>query len=207
MPLIKKLKLAVTQNPALKAWVHSLMFTAKGRPRCWVRHLLNPFLLHKGRGAVIRRYIVMNVSPVNDFRIGNRSVIEEFSVVDNGVGDVIIGHDTMVGLRNTLIGPVSIGSQVILAQNVVLSGLNHRYEDVDTPICEQGVETSPIIIGDGSWIGANSVITSGVRIGRHVVVAAGSVVTKDVEDYCVVAGAPAKVVKRYSKEEGVWQKV
>lgn len=187
--------------------MHGIMFTEKGRPRWWVKHLLNPFLFHKGKGAVIRRNTIMNVSPVNDFRIDDRSIIEEFTVVDNGVGDVMIGHDTIVGLRSTLIGPVRIGNHVGIGQNVVLSGLNHRYQDVGPFILAQGVKTSPIIIEDDSLISANSVITSGVHIGRHVVVAAGSVVTKDVEDFCLVAGVPARVIKRYSKEDGVWKRV
>ena len=55
-----------------------------------------------------------------------------------------------------------------------------------------------------SEAGANVVITKGLKIGKHSVVAAGSVVTRDVEDYCVVAGVPAKIIKRYNIEKHCW---
>ena len=92
----------------------------------------------------------------------------------------------MVGMRNTLIGPISIGNNVILAQNVVLSGLDHRFNDISTPISLQGVSKAEIVVEDECWIGANNVITAGVHIGKHAVVAAGNVVTKDVPPYTVV---------------------
>ena len=61
---------------------------------------------------------------------------------------------------------------------------------------EQGVSTQPVVIGDDVWIGANAVILPGVTIGRHCVVAAGAVVTKDVPDNTVVGGVPAKIIKK-----------
>jgi len=76
------------------------------------------------------------------------------------------------------------------------SALDHNYEDLNLRIDEQGVRTKEIKIDDDVWIGANAVITAGVHIGRHAVVAAGAVVTKDVPEYCVVAGVPAKIIKR-----------
>jgi acetyltransferase-like isoleucine patch superfamily enzyme len=81
-----------------------------------------------------------------------------------------------------------------------VTALNHNFADTNRRIDEQGISTRPVVIGDDVWIGANAVILPGVTIGRHVVVAAGAVVTQDVPDSCVVAGIPAKVVK---KLEGV----
>jgi len=149
----------------------------------------------------------MDVVPFNKFDLGRNSCIEDFSTVNNGVGNVIIGDNCLVGMSNVLIGPVTLGNNIILAQNVVMSGLNHDYRNVNIPIRYQDVSTAPITIHDDSWIGANAVITSGVTIGRHCVIAAGSVVTKDIPDYSIAAGNPAKVVKRYDEVLQDWIKV
>lgn len=196
----------IKRSPIWKKRIHRVIFS-NARPRRWVKWFVNPLVFRHGKGAVIRRNTVMNVSPINSFRLGAGSTIEEYSVIDNGVGDVIIGSHTRIGLRSTLIGPVEIGSHVILAQNVVVSGLNHRYEDTKRPIHQQGVATATIRIGDGAWIGANAVITAGVSIGEHVIVGAGSVVTKEIPDYTVVAGNPARIIRKWDDVSGKWIKV
>lgn len=192
--MISKLKNIIQKSPAWKTRIHKLIFS-KGRPRWWVKRLINPFIFHHGKSSLIRHQTVMNVSPINNFQLGDKSCIEEYTVVDNGVGDVMIGKESLIGLRCTIIGPVQIGNHVIIAQNVVLSGLNHRYDNLSIPIHQQEVVTKKIIIEDEVWIAANSVITAGVRIGKHAVVAGGSIVTKDVPPYTVVAGNPARIIK------------
>jgi acetyltransferase-like isoleucine patch superfamily enzyme len=149
----------------------------------------------------------MDVLPFNKFSLGKNSTIEDFSVVNNGMGNVHIGDNSRIGISNVLIGPVNIGNHVIIAQNVVMSGLNHGYEDIHTPIRLQPCTTSPITIGNDSWIGANAVITAGVQIGKHVIVAAGSVVTKNVPDFSIVAGNPARIIKQYNEITQSWEKV
>lgn len=192
--MIARIKALLMNSPKWKMRVHG-MIIGRSRPRLWIRLLINPWFFRHGKKAKIRRGCVLNVSPMNHFYLGDYSSIEEWCVIDNGVGDVCIGHHTLIGMRNTLIGPLTVGNHVILAQNVVLSGLNHRYEDTSMPISLQGVNKNEIIIEDDSWIGANSVITAGVHVGRHAVVAAGSVVTKDVPPFTIVGGCPAKVIK------------
>lgn len=167
---------------------------------------MNPFIHQKGKGAFISNNTRMDVFPFNAFSIGNNSTIEDFACINNGMGDVVIGEKTRVGLSNTIIGPVEIGNNINMAQNIVVSGLNHGYEDVNVPIREQKCTTSKIVIGDDSWIGANVVITAGVIIGKHCVVAAGSVVVKNVPDFSIVAGNPAKVLKCYNQESNQWEK-
>jgi acetyltransferase-like isoleucine patch superfamily enzyme len=149
----------------------------------------------------------MDVLPFNKFALGQNSVIEDFSTINNGVGDVFIGNNTFVGMSNVIIGPVAIGNNIIMAQNIVVSGLNHIYEDVRVPIVQQNVTTAPITIGDDSWIAANAVITAGVTIGKHCVIAAGAVVTKNVPDFSIAAGNPAKVIKQYNHKTGTWDRV
>lgn len=203
MSFIKTIK----SNPALKAlalWL--LMPKNQARPRLWVQLFLNPFKHKRGKRALVRRRTRMDVLPFKNFALGDDSTIEDFATVNNGVGDVIIGNRTRIGISCVLIGPVTIGNDVMLAQNIVVSGLNHPYEDVTVPISVQKVTTKPIVIEDESWIGANAVITAGVTVGKHAVVAAGSVVTKDVPPYSIAAGNPARVLKRYNFESKLWEK-
>jgi len=194
-------------NPRLKKMALSLMMPKnQARPRLWVKWFVNPFRHKKGKGALIRRRTRMDVMPWNMFAIGKDSTIEDFATVNNGVGDVIIGERTRIGLGNTIIGPVKIGNDIMFAQNIVVSGLNHGYEDIHTPISVQPTKTKLITIEDECWIAANSVIAAGVTIGKHSVVAAGSVVVKNVEPFTIVAGNPAKVVKQYNEQTKQWEK-
>ncbi|OOQ56716.1 acyltransferase [Mucilaginibacter pedocola] len=196
----------IKSNPRLKAIVHKLIVT-DARPRLWVRLFAAPFFHKRGKNSIIRPSARVDIFPFNKFSVGANATIEDFSTVNNGVGDIIIGDHARVGLGSVLIGPVTMGNQAIMAQNVVCSGLNHGYQDVTLPIRMQKVTTAPIVIEDEAWIGANAVITAGVTIGKHSVVAAGAVVTKSVPPYCVVAGNPAKIIKRYNFEEKEWQRV
>ena len=165
---------------------------------------INPFFHKKGKGSKIRWNTRIDVLPFNKFALGEKSIIEDFSTINNGVGDVIIGNNTLIGMGNVIIGPSTIGLNVILAQHVVLSGLNHGYKDIKIPIQLQEVSKSLITIKDDCWIGANVVIIAGVTIGRHSVVAAGAVVTKHIPEYSVAVGNPTRVIKSYDFELNDW---
>lgn len=198
----------VLRNAKLKKITHWMLFPKNDpRPRAWVNILLNPFFHDRGSGVRIRPTVRMDVVPFNKLVIGEKTIVEDFTVINNGVGDVQIGRDSLIGLGNAIIGPVMIGDKVILAQNVVVSGLNHAYQDAHTAIKDQPIETGAVIIGSGCWLGANVVVTAGVTIGEHCVVAAGSIVTKNIPGYSVVVGNPARVVKAYDPDSGAWVKV
>ena len=198
----------IKQHPGLKRLaLYLLMPKNQARPRKWVQLFINPFKHKKGKGSLIRRRTRMDVLPFNTFILGRYSTIEDFATVNNGMGAVIIGDYTRIGIGNVLIGPVRIGNNVILAQHIVLSGLNHGYTDPDVPISLQPCSVGEIIVEDDCWIGANSVITAGVTIGRHSVVAGGSVVTKNVPPYTVVAGNPARPIRQYRPSTGIWEKI
>ena len=202
-----ELKERIKSNPQLKKlalWMLSPRNQA--RPRLWISLFVNPFKHKRGKHSLIRRRVRLDVMPFNNFVLGNDSTIEDFSTINNGVGDIIIGDRVRIGLSNTLIGPVTVGNDVILAQNIVASGLNHGYEDIDMPICDQPVSTSPIFIEDEAWIGANAVITAGVIIGKHSIVAAGCVVVKDVPPYSIVGGNPGRILKQYNSNTKLWEK-
>lgn len=204
---LQNIKNKVKSNRRLKALVYSLMVdSVRTRPRLWLR-MLRPFYTIRGRGSVIYWSVRKDIVPFNPFSLGKNSVIEDFSVVNNFVGAVNIGDYTRVGLSNVVIGPVEIGNHVNIAQGVIMSGLDHNFEDVSRRIDEQGVSTSPIIIEDNVWVGSNVVITKGVRLGSHSVVAAGSVVNRDVPPFSVVAGAPARIVKHFDSEKNEWVRI
>ena len=138
----------------------------------------------------------MDTPPYRRFSLGQKSVIESYSCINNAVGDVVIGDHTRIGLHNTIIGPVTIGSHVNLAQGITVTALNHNFEAPERRIDEQGVSTQQVTIGDDIWIGANAVVLPGVTIGNHCVIAAGAVVAKDVPPHSLVAGVPAKIIKQ-----------
>jgi acetyltransferase-like isoleucine patch superfamily enzyme len=199
---------AIKSNPKLKKFVHWLLIPrGQARPRLWVRLFVNPFIHKKGKGAIVRFNTRMDLFPFKNFSIGSKSIIEDFATINNGVGDVSIGNNTGIGLSNVIIGPVKIGNYVMLAQNIVISGLNHGYEDVTMPPRVQKVVTKQITIEDNVWIGANCVVTAGVTIGKHAVIGAGSVVTKNIPEFSVAVGNPARVIKKYNFETSSWQKV
>jgi len=204
MSITQKIK----SNKKLKGVVHWMLIPPhQARPRKWVSWFVNPFYHKKGKHASVRRSTRMDVVPFNKFELGDFSTIEDFCTINNGVGHVIIGNESRIGMSNVIIGPVTIGNAVIFAQNIVMSGLNHSYEDISLPISKQKETTALIIVEDECWIGANAVITAGVTIGKHSVVAAGSVVTKNIPPYSVAVGNPARVIKQYDFEAKQWVRV
>ena len=202
------LKETIKSNPSLKKLVLWLMIPKHDfRPRLWVRWFVNPIKIKRGKNTIIRFNTRMDILPFNKFQIGSQSLIEDFSTINNGVGDVKIGNNTIIGLSNVIIGPVDIGNGVMLAQNIVVSGLNHGYEAIDISPSKQPVSTKKITIEDDVWIGANSIITAGIFIGKHAVIGAGSVVVKDIPTYSIAVGNPAKVIKAYNFETNIWEKI
>ncbi|MBD7915653.1 acyltransferase [Clostridium sp. Sa3CUN1] len=100
---------------------------------------------------------------------------------------------------------IIVEDDVLIAPNVFITTNNHLYKNIETPIIFQGGESDSIIIKTGSWIGVNSVILKGTIIGKNSVVAAGSIVTRSVPDYSLVAGVPAKIIKKFI--DGEWRDV
>lgn len=192
----EKVRNKLKNNPKWKKFIDwVIMNQVETRPRWFVR-LLAPIYQHRGKHSIIHRSARMDTPPYRKFSLGDYSVIESFACINNAVGDVMIGDHTRIGLHNTIIGPVEIGSHVNLAQGITVTALNHNFDDTGKRIDEQGVSTKPVTIEDDVWVGANAVILPGVTIGNHCVVAACAVVTKDVPPHSLVAGVPAKVIKQ-----------
>ncbi|EFQ82494.1 bacterial transferase hexapeptide repeat protein [Aeromicrobium marinum DSM 15272] len=111
---------------------------------------------------------------------------------------LVIGDHCVIGARSSLTAHASIelGDGVWCGQDVFVSDASHGYQDPGLPVGEQFGEHLPVSVGAGSWIGHGAIVLPGTRLGRNVVVAAGSVVRGVVDDHTVVAGVPARVVRR-----------
>lgn len=102
---------------------------------------------------------------------------------------------------------ITLEDHVRLAPYVHITDRNHTYEDVNQPIWKQPIKTQEVFIGRECWIGFGAQIMPGVHIGRHCIIAAGSIVTHNIPDYSVAAGSPAKVVKNYNLDKKTWERI
>ena len=109
--------------------------------------------------------------------------------------NISVGNFSEIGTRALIQGNVEIGDYVIMGPDVKIYSRNHEFKSTDTPIALQGKRHYTTKIGHDVWIGANVIILPGVRVGNHSILAAGTVVTKDVQEYAIVGGNPAKVIK------------
>jgi acetyltransferase-like isoleucine patch superfamily enzyme len=114
-------------------------------------------------------------------------------------GSIFVGNGTAFN-RNTHInasvgGRIKIGKGCLIGPNVVMRTASHRYDKQSTHIRLQGHESADICIADDVWIGANTVILGGVSVGKGAIIGAGAVVTKDIPDFAVAVGVPAKLIK------------
>lgn len=195
------------KNSRLKKFLHYLMVHSYAtRPRWWFRTFAYPFFIKRGKGSIIRRRARLDLIPTKKMILGYRSIIEDYAIINNGMGDIIIGDRCAVTSRVKLVGPVTLGNLVTIGSGAQITGLTHNFEDVTMPIKDQGVTPNLTIVEDDVWIGGNSVVIQGLRVGTHSIVAAGSVVTRDVPPYSVVAGNPAKVIKQFNHSTGKWER-
>lgn len=116
---------------------------------------------------------------------------------------VSFGKMNRIGCDNKII----IEDDVLFAPHVHITDRNHGFEDVNRPISKQEITSKgPVVIGAETWVGFGVQVMSGVRIGKHCVIAAGAVVIKNVPDYCVVGGNPARILKCYNQKTKMWEK-
>ena len=139
--------------------------------------------------------------------IGRNTLIEGLCAICTWHGDVILQDGASIGIGSIVMGPVLIGEGSACSQNCFISGQSHHYEDVSKNFLRQGVHTSQVVIGKNVWIGANSIILPGVKIGDNSVIGAGSTITEDVPAYSVVAGNPSKIIKQYDSKSKQWKRV
>lgn len=127
--------------------------------------------------------VALGAAVQGNVRIGDHSSVQAYTS--------LVGY----GKPDDLNGRITIGSGVRIAPYVFIIAANHRFEDPERPIYQQGLAYAPVTIEDDVWIGARVAVTAGVTIGRGSVIGAGAVVTRDIPPYSIAVGVPAKVVK------------
>lgn len=176
-------------------------------------------ILHaKLRYMLFFRYLFSHPSPTNcsighsfnfanlrNVRIGNKLVISDyvwFNIVISPKSckyNLILGDNCYIGrfCQVNAYCSVIIGNDVTIADNVLVSDADHLYWNEETSVLKQGYKLNKVAIGNNVWIGRNCCILPGVEIGDNSVIAANSVVNKDIPDWALAAGSPAKIIKRY----------
>lgn len=110
--------------------------------------------------------------------------------------NIKIGNNSGIGRNSVVMSFAEIGENVMMGEGCFIYTRNHKFNRTDIPMCMQGFDAyKPVIISDDVWIGSGVTILPGVKIGKGAVIGAGAVVTKDIPDYSVAGGVPAKVVK------------
>jgi len=129
-------------------------------------------------------------------KCGKNVNVEQNAYFQNGF-KIEIGDNSGIGVNAHIPNEMIIGNNVLMGPDVIIYPSSHRYEKRGQTIREQGYEdTKPVVIEDDVWIGARAILLGGIRIKKGAVIGAGSVVTKDIEPYTVVAGVPAKEIKQ-----------
>lgn len=153
--------------------------------------LLNVGAIHLGSGTLVGRDVTLSVGyGAGDVHLAGRALV--------------IGDRCVLGARTTITAHerIEIGDAVFFGQAVFVTDSSHGYQDPGLPIGKQLGAHQPVSIGSGTWVGHGAVILPGARLGRNVVVAAGAVVRGEIEDFAVVAGNPARVVRRLEPRVG-----
>jgi len=135
--------------------------------------------------------------------IGDGTVIHDFCILRTSAGEIQLGRECSLNPYCVVLGEdVAIGNHVRIASHTVIAAENHIFDRLDVPIASQGCQSRGIVIEDDVWIGAGCAILDGVTIGTGAVIGAGSVVTKDVEQFSVVAGTPARLIRMRTAGQG-----
>lgn len=163
-----------------------------------------------GRSSSI--YRPLKLLGLSRIEVGNRVIIAEFAwimaipIIKGRTPAISIADGTYIGHSCHIVATDSlkIGKDVLIADRVYMSDNVHGYRDPEIAVILQPVEfKGSVEIGDGSWIGENVAII-GAKIGRHCVIGANSVVTRDIPDYCVAVGSPARIIKTFDRVQARW---
>jgi acetyltransferase-like isoleucine patch superfamily enzyme len=162
--------------------------------------LRKPKYITIGSNTALDDYVMLDacIGKDNAITIGDNVIISKGCVVQAKTGTLSIGAKCDIGVDTiiTSASSITLEQSVLIAGNCYIGGARYHLEDKNRAIMEQGTYSrGPISIGEGSWIGASSTILDGVRIGKGCVIGAGSVVSRDIPDYAIAVGTPARVIK------------
>ena len=160
-------------------------------------------------------YVGLDVKIVNSGGVilgDNVKVRPSSCLYTNSKSKIVMGNNVEVGNHSTISAKncVTLADGVLTGPHVFIADHNHEYKNPSIHIYRQGVKANAndsVFIGEGTWLGTNVVVVGNVHIGKQSVIGANSVVTRDIPDYSVAAGIPAKVIKRYDFEKKEWVRV
>ncbi len=160
-----------------------------------------------GAGSYLDQGVYIHACP-NGVQIGDGTMVMHGAVLHVynfrrlPKAGIRIGRDSLIGEYSVIRGQggVSIGDRVYASPMTQILAVDHVFDDPQRPFVEQGITAQGIEIEDDVWIGGGAIVTDGVRIGRGAVVAAGAVVSSDVPPHSVVAGVPARVVRKVGED-------
>lgn len=160
-------------------------------------------------GVYLDEGVYIHATPPQGVEIGENSIVMHGAILhvynfrNLPNAGIVIGKDCLIGEYSIIRGQggVRIGNRVYTSPMTQLIAVNHVFDDPMKPFVTQGITAKGIVIEDDVWLGANSVITDGVCVGRGAVVAAGAVVVNDVAPHTVVGGVPARIIREISEGE------
>lgn len=161
----------------------------------FARHLPHSSMFYSLGTHKIRYYVCSKMFK----KCGKRVKVECGALIGSGLS-VEIGDDSGIG-KDCIVNNVIIGRGVMMAEQVVMYSTNHRFDDLSEMMIYQGfTDIRTLVIEDDVWLGARVMIMPSVKkIGKGSIIAAGAVVTKDVPEYAIVGGNPAKIIKYRNK--------
>ncbi|MDW7690492.1 acyltransferase [Flammeovirgaceae bacterium SG7u.111] len=208
---MKKIITYIKTNPNAKYWVLKMLFRPKpysSRLRFWAKCIfIFPKYLQKGIPLKCR----LDLAPFHKLVIGKKCRIEKDVVINNGMGDVVLGEEVHTGIGCIISGPVTFHKHVGLAQYVRVIGLHHGIR-ADSPHHYQEVTKAPVILEEDAFVGTGAVIMGKkngepLTLGKYCRIGANAVVTTDIPAYSIAVGNPAKVIKKWDFEKEKYVKV
>lgn len=168
--------------------------------------LYKPFFKHIGKLTYIGKPTFCEGT--KHISIGKRNrIFPGLRIQTLNGGSIKIGDNVAIEQNvhiTSAIDTLKIGNDCTILANCFITNIDHDYRDISKSVLEQGIDYKETIIGDGSFIGIGAAIQAGTKLGMHCVVGANSVVRGTFPDYCVLAGVPAKIIKKYDIDKKEW---
>jgi acetyltransferase-like isoleucine patch superfamily enzyme len=185
----------------LRKFLYARLFRATGANLILGKGLVvrHPGRIIFGEQVAIDDYVLLDASGAepDGILIGDRVIISRNSIIQGKTGPVAIHDDVNIGVNTTITSAmgVDIEASVLIAGNCYIGGSRYYTERLDSPIMDQGwYSRGPVTIGFGSWLGAGVIVLDGISIGKGCIIGAGATVTKDIPNYAIAMGVPARVV-------------
>jgi galactoside O-acetyltransferase len=155
-------------------------------------------LKHLGQKTHFSQFV--EIEKPENITFGNQTSVGSYNFFSANGGSIEVGSfvsfNRNVHMNASVGGSIKIDDFCLIGPNVVMRTANHNYEDLQTPIRQQGHITGDIHLEKNVWIGSNVVILKDVRIGEGSIIAAGSVVNKDIPPFTIAGGVPIKIIKK-----------